>query len=68
MKFRGKGLLAKPHEKALSFFDLATRGLRKLAWKVKIFAFWAFEFSIATRNIHHVTCKSHFQYKYLDIS
>ena len=28
---------------------------------------WEFEFSVATRNIHHVPCKSHFQYKYLDI-
>ena len=29
---------------------------------------WEFEFSVATRNINHVPCKSHFQYKYLDIS
>ena len=29
---------------------------------------WEFEFSVATRNIHHVPCKSHFQYKYLAIS
>ena len=27
-----------------------------------------FEFSVATRNFHHVPCKSHIQYKYLDIS
>ena len=34
--------MIKLHRMALLFFDLATRGLRKLARKVKFFAFWAF--------------------------
>ena len=42
MKLGRNGLLVKPDGMALSFFDLATRGLGKLARKVKIFAFWAF--------------------------
>ena len=42
MKLGRNGLLVKPDGMALSFFDLATRGLSKLARKVIFFAFWAF--------------------------